>query len=174
MSKGALRSHFRSIRSSLDSERRGLASRQLLDAVEQLLDKPGWVLSFCKANSEIDLSLVNQRLAELGRLVLPRVEGEQLALYAGCHLILSPWSILEPDPSRSLKIPPEEIGVALVPALAFDGNRHRLGYGRGFYDRLLPKLRHAHSIGVGYREQLFEGRLPTEAHDIPLHALLLL
>lgn len=172
--KSALRGHFRRVRSLLDSERRGVASRLLLDAVEELLDQPGWVLSFCATGSEIDLSLVNQRLTELGRLVLPRVEGEQLALYTTRDLILSPWSILEPDPSRSLKILPEQIGVALVPALAFDGDRHRLGYGHGFYDRLLPKLHHAQSIGVGYREQLFEGHLPTEAHDIPLHALLLL
>lgn len=172
--KSALRGHFRKVRSSLDSERKSSASQKLLEAIEQLLDQPGWVLSFCTTGSEIDLSLVNQRLAELGRLVLPRVEGEQLALYTTRDLILSPWSILEPDPTLSSPVLPEQIGVALVPALAFDGDGHRLGYGLGFYDRLLPKLRHARSIGVGYQEQLFEGHLPTEAHDIPLHALLLL
>ena len=55
----------------------------------------------------------------------------------------------------------------IVPAVAFDFNKNRLGRGKGFYDRLLSQATNAIKIGVGYDFQIFE-TIPTEPHDIPM------
>ncbi|MCH9608507.1 MAG: hypothetical protein S4CHLAM45_10850 [Chlamydiales bacterium] len=63
-----------------------------------------------------------------------------------------------------------QVDAILVPALGFDQNYNRLGYGKGFYDKYLAKHPHIPHIGVGFKEQLVKS-LPTESHDISLSAL---
>jgi 5-formyltetrahydrofolate cyclo-ligase len=59
----------------------------------------------------------------------------------------------------------------LVPGVAFDASGHRLGYGGGYYDRLLPRLRRdAARIAGGYEMQLVD-RVPAALHDVPVQAL---
>ncbi|MDH5527771.1 MAG: 5-formyltetrahydrofolate cyclo-ligase [Nitrospirota bacterium] len=74
------------------------------------------------------------------RLVLPRVEGGNLEL---CHvtnpvhdLTAGGWGIMEPNPECEV-ISPREVNLFLLPGLAFDAMGRRLGYGKGFFDRLL-------------------------------------
>jgi 5-formyltetrahydrofolate cyclo-ligase len=61
---------------------------------------------------------------------------------------------------------PGDWDLAIVPLLAFDRRGHRLGYGKGFYDRLLA-IDPATTIGVGFAAQEI-GALPAEMHDIAL------
>ena len=65
------------------------------------------------------------------RLALHRVEGLESDLRAGI------WGILEPDPARCRPVTPAQIDFVLVPGLAFDPDGGRVGYGAGYYDRLL-------------------------------------
>ena len=63
----------------------------------------------------------------------------------------------------------------LVPALAFDGEGYRLGYGGGYYDRFLAALRESAiphtAVGLAY-SVCRAAALPREAHDIPIHIIL--
>lgn len=77
------------------------------------------------------------------------------------------WGVLEP-PEDAPEVDPAEVDVALVPGLAFDREGGRLGYGRGFFDRLLPRLRpDAPRVGVAF-EALVAERLPREGHDVTM------
>lgn len=130
----------------------------------------GNVLSFASFGSEIDMWPLNQRLAEENRLVLPKVIDKELVLFQVddiSTLRRSKWGILEP----TILTPAHTINIALIPGLAFDKNHHRLGYGHGFYDRLLKTLS-CLKIGVGYKEQLVD-EIPAEAHDRKVDTLLL-
>ena len=64
--------------------------------------------------------------------------------------------------------------VLIVPLLAFDARGYRLGYGGGYYDRTLARLRagggRVRAIGFGYAAQQVE-RLPVEPTDQPLDAM---
>ena len=61
-----------------------------------------------------------------------------------------------------------DVGVVLVPGLAFDRGGGRLGRGGGYYDRFLPTLpRGAARVGVG-PEQLVVNAVPTDPHDVPM------
>lgn len=66
---------------------------------------------------------------------------------------------------------PGVIDLALVPGLAFTRAGHRLGRGKGYYDRFLAQLRPGcFKCGIGYDFQLVD-ELPTEPHDVPLDAV---
>jgi 5-formyltetrahydrofolate cyclo-ligase len=58
----------------------------------------------------------------------------------------------------------------LVPLLAFDARRHRLGYGGGFYDRTIAAL-NVPAIGIAYAGQQVSS-LPAEPHDRTLDGIL--
>jgi 5-formyltetrahydrofolate cyclo-ligase len=66
----------------------------------------------------------------------------------------------------------DTIDWVLVPGVAFDTHGHRLGYGGGYYDRLLPLLRDdAHRVAGAYDLQIVD-RVPIAPHDRPLDAIL--
>ncbi len=82
-------------------------------------------------------------------------------------LVPHPLGFMQPSPSAPL-VDLDVIDVALVPGLCFDRRGYRLGYGRAYYDRLLPQLpARVATVGVT-REALIVERLPTEPHDAPV------
>lgn len=130
------------------------------------------ILSFSPLPLEIDITELNKKLALEKRLYLPRISGNSLEIYPVNHLSelrQGPFSLKEP--SGLYSTPLTEMDLVLLPALAFDRNCYRLGYGKGFYDRLLAGS-NIPTLGVGFREQLIE-QLPKEKHDIALDALAL-
>ncbi len=76
--------------------------------------------------------------------------------------------ILEPKSAVLNRLDPTEIDLAVIPGVAFDYRRHRVGYGAGYYDRFLLKLRSdCVNVGVAYSLQLVE-RIPAGKHDLPM------
>lgn len=78
------------------------------------------------------------------------------------------WGILEP---RTLKTPISEPDVIIVPMLAADLDKNRLGYGAGYYDRFLSRFESITSIGIVAQSFIFK-KLPTDYYDIPLDLIL--
>lgn len=65
----------------------------------------------------------------------------------------------------------EDYDLIIVPILAFDSSRHRVGFGGGFYDRLLEAHPKAQKLGVAYDFQQVP-KIPVEPHDQPLGAVI--
>jgi 5-formyltetrahydrofolate cyclo-ligase len=151
-SKIELRLELKKRRAALSSERRKEASLALFHTFSSF---SGPILSFESFSSEINLSPLNNLLAKEQRLLLPKISGEDLLV------------------SGNLS----EVKTILVPGLGFDGANYRIGYGKGYYDRFLHKIREsghpAKFIGVGFREQFCLNPLPTESYDIPVDEILL-
>lgn len=61
----------------------------------------------------------------------------------------------------------DEIDLAVIPGVAFDAKGHRLGRGRGYYDRLLPRLTAARKLGICFPFQLVD-EVPAEPLDIDM------
>lgn len=107
------------------------------------------------------------------RLVAPRIDPSgELHLHAlSGPLRRHRFGPLEPLPEAP-RVDPTEVDLALVPGLAFSPTGGRLGYGGGYYDRLLPQLPGgAPRIGVTLEALLLE-ELPSEAHDARVTFLL--
>lgn len=85
---------------------------------------------------------------------------------------LDQYKIPYPDEEAEELVP----NVLLVPFLAIDKQRYRLGQGGGYYDRTiawLKKEKNVLTIGVGYKEQEVE-EVPREQHDSALDAVVLI
>lgn len=78
------------------------------------------------------------------------------------------YNIREPKPDCSPEIAIKDLDVVIVPAVAYDKNCYRLGYGGGFYDRFLENLREdTVTIGIAFDLQVFD-EVPKEDHDAQL------
>lgn len=76
------------------------------------------------------------------------------------------FGILEPTGGRT--VPLEDIDLMAVPGLAFCLDGYRLGYGQGFYDRILHGVsRRSTLAGLCFEQQILS-ELPVEGHDIPM------
>ncbi len=135
---------------------------------------PRWVSAYAAIRTEVDPLPVMQRLHAAGaQICLPVVVG------SGQPLIFRPWT---PDvqmvegafgariPAEGPEVTPE---VLITPLLAFDTRGYRLGYGGGFYDRTLARLRArgpAVALGLAFEAQCVT-RVPTDETDQPLDAV---
>jgi 5-formyltetrahydrofolate cyclo-ligase len=62
--------------------------------------------------------------------------------------------------------------IIIVPCLGFDSERYRLGYGSGYYDRLLQMQPSAKTIGLAFSAGYIPGGLPYEQHDIAVQHII--
>jgi 5-formyltetrahydrofolate cyclo-ligase len=138
--------------------------------------EPAIVSGFRPFADEVDVLPLMARLAGTGwRTALPVVVGRDKPLVfrawaPGEPTVAGAWSIQVPPDSE----PEVEPDVLLVPMLAFDGAGFRLGYGGGFYDRTLSRLRAVKpviAVGVAFAAQEM-AQVPREAHDEPLDWIL--
>ena len=134
------------------------------------------VMVYIHARSEVRTdTLVQELLASSRTVAIPFCEGDELIpwqlvtrneLAVGAFGILEPKNELRELPTR--QVDPAAIDLIVVPGLAFDRWGNRLGSGRGYYDRLLPRLRpDAIKIGLAYECQIVAD-LATQAHDVPM------
>lgn len=96
---------------------------------------------------------------------LPRIAGENLQICpysCGCELKKSAFNTLEPC---SAPVEPEVIDFAIIPCLMADKKGFRLGYGGGFYDRLIPLLREGCVKIAAVAQELFVENLPVGKFD---------
>ncbi|MBK9079344.1 MAG: 5-formyltetrahydrofolate cyclo-ligase [Hyphomicrobium sp.] len=147
------------------------ASRRLAaHGLDFLKVSPGMIVSgFAAIRDEINpADLMLWLHAEGCRLALPVMvgKGKPLVMRAwtpGDAMDAAAWGIAEPLPDK----PEVEPDIVLTPLLAFDANGFRLGYGGGFYDRTLAKLRAKKpvvAVGVAYDEQRVDA-VPVESYD---------
>lgn len=78
--------------------------------------------------------------------------------------IPGPYSVKEPDPKQTKEVDAREIDVLIVPGLAYDRQRNRLGRGAGFYDRFIKKLKPStKKIGLAFELQILD--------NLPIHLI---
>lgn len=142
----------------------------------QVLTDPHWakantVFLYHALTDEVDTTMLIDAAMQEGKTVLlPVIDGDglRLKIHTGATQTGS-YSIQEPIGEEFTCY--KEITLAIVPGMAFDKKGNRLGRGRGFYDRTLPKLAEAYKIGLCFPFQLLES-IPCEAYDIKMDAVL--
>lgn len=77
------------------------------------------------------------------------------------------FHVMEPQESRPADW---EDALVLVPGVAFDRKKNRMGYGKGYYDRYFAGKTDCVRLGIAYELQVAE-QLPTEENDLPMEYL---
>lgn len=148
------------------------------------------VVAFWPLPDEVDIRPAIRELYQQGKTVLlPRVVSDTemvLCLYEGDDsLTEGAYGIMEPAiGSEQFSMNNEQLAInnydylcslgavaVLVPGRAFDHDGHRLGRGKGYYDRFLASCPEAHTIAVCYPFQIIDN-VPTNQYDIPVKELI--
>ena len=159
---------------TLSAKRKETSSHHAILQLKERLNQFRYVLSFTSFGSEINLWPLNASLAKQKKLCLPHYSFKLFLVESLSYLHPGPKPNLEPNPSLCEELLLSQIDCILTPALLFDSRGFRLGFGGGFYDKLLKdRSKNTLVLGVGYKEQLHEDLLPQESHDIPVDELLL-
>nr|WP_295607255.1 5-formyltetrahydrofolate cyclo-ligase [uncultured Terrisporobacter sp.] len=133
------------------------------------------IMLYLDFNNEVSTDSLIKKLLNLGKIVSsPITLKEERKLIPSQITDLKngiqygAYNIREPKPECSPAINIKDLDVVIVPAVAYDKNCYRLGYGGGFYDRFLENLRKdAVTIGIAFDLQIFD-EVPKEAHDAQL------
>lgn len=117
---------------------------------------------------------IEKALDEEKVIVLPKIniknKTTQLYIINGrADTIENKFHIPEPAPTCQ-PIKPEDIDLVIIPGVAFDKQGNRLGFGHGFYDRLLKKI-HGPKVALAYSFQILHA-IPRHEHDVPVTHIL--
>ena len=134
------------------------------------------ISGFLPIRSEADIRPLMERFHARGaRLCVPAILDRQTIIFRelvpGTPLIATGFGTMGPGPDAAI-LDPE---IMLVPLSAFDDRGHRIGYGAGYYDRAISRLRQKGMspklIGIAFDCQEV-AHVPDEPHDISLDAIL--
>ena len=175
--KAALRQEAIALRDALPPDVRKAAAEAIAAQRFPLVIAPSVIVSgFMPLKSEINPLPLLQKLAAAGaRLALPAIagRGKPLIMRAwefGSALDRGQWGIREPKPDA----PDVEPDILLVPLLAFDREGFRLGYGAGYYDMTIHRLRALKpvtAVGIAFAAQEVP-KIPTTLRDERLDLVL--
>ena len=137
------------------------------------------VLATMSIGSEVDTRPFLDRARADGKaIVLPRVSGKpsRLRLHEvgdfDRDLVRGVWDIPEPDPARCPEVALGEVDFGWIPALAASRSGYRLGYGAGYFDKLLTGRGSRPYCVVALPEPFVREDVPHEPHDIPVDLVL--
>jgi len=165
--KQKLRKNLLEKRRSLEGKEWREKSDRLMDNLEKLplFVEAKTILAYFSFRQEPDLSALFTDKRKWG---FPRCVGKTLSWHfwqVGDRVEIGAYGITEPHQDL-LKVKPEEVDLILVPAVACDYEGYRLGYGGGFYDRMLSaaEWKNIPTIGIVF-DFAYLPQLPVESWD---------
>ena len=172
--KKSLRQEIRTRLAGLSLEQRQKSSLLIQEKLFRLdaMKRARVVCFYIGMSTEVDTAPMVEKAMTLGKKVLvPRVylENKELKLFEindiRTDLVSGALGSREPDPAKAKPVEIKDVDCVIVPGLAFDEQKHRLGRGAGYYDRFLAKLPpRAFKVGLAFSFQVFP-EIPHEAHD---------
>lgn len=175
--KKELRAYYKGLRISLSDIERGRLDKAVCENFLRLYEYKVTQIILCYVSSDIEVGTTDIILTALkdGKAVyVPKCadEGNVMTfhrIFSLDDLSSGAYGILEPD--ASLPVYNGEKAVCVVPALAYDKTGHRLGFGKGYYDRFLVENKNVYPIGLSYDFCVVD-EIPSEIHDIAVKKII--
>lgn len=171
MEKKELRKIVRAAKNAVPLEEKIHRSQPVMQQVEQLASfrNADTVLLYWSMDDEVYTHDFVNRWYKEKNILLPCVDGDDLLLrqYTGPDSMQPGPQFGIPEPVGPVFEALEKVQMIVVPGVAFDRSRNRMGRGRGFYDRLLKSTPNAVKVGVAFSFQIFD-TIPTEPFDVPM------
>ncbi len=169
--KKSLRQQILDARFRLSPEERKAKSREI---EKKLFSLPEFsaataVMFYASFRSEVEThGMIRRALTEGKRIILPKVKGKELVLFEirdfDQEAAPGAWGIPEPYYGNPVSL--EGVELIIVPGAVFDERGNRLGYGAGFYDRLLASSK-GMTAALAFELQIVP-QVPVGPHDVPV------
>lgn len=130
------------------------------------------IMVFFPLRGEVDILEMIRKAFGTKKICFPVMDlkSKDLSAYAVNNLtddfVLGPYKVRQPDIKKTKEVTVSELDMVIVPGLAFDKHKNRLGRGAGFYDRFLSKLSpQTQKVGIGFDFQILESLPISLTHD---------
>jgi len=166
--KTELRKEIADLKKQISTEQKQQEARAVFGKVETLPEFKSAenILLYWSTSDELPTHEIIEKWSKRKQIILPTVVGDKLILKSympGQNMKKGVLGIWEPDTVDNFT---ENIDLMIIPGIAFDSDKNRLGRGKAFYDRFLAN-KHLVKIGVGFDLQLLS-HIPSEKSDIKM------
>ncbi|MEL7537255.1 MAG: 5-formyltetrahydrofolate cyclo-ligase [Pseudomonadota bacterium] len=156
-------------------------SAKIVARLEPYIAKPHYrrIALYAPINNEVDATAIMRRHADR-EYCYPRICADHMLEFRSVKTMSNmrrgPFGILEPNVDESTVVATRDIDLFIVPLVVFDRNCHRIGMGKGFYDRALAEVtvnpqHFPMLIGVAYASQCTAVVRP-QSWDVQLDAVI--
>lgn len=176
--KNEARKTFLKAREGLSESETAVKNRSILEKVLQLeayrSARTVHLYASIGERNEVDTFRLMKHSLEAGKhVIVPVMQDDGRLIHASVHSIKdlkkNSWGVPEPVDPEPVEEPDPDL--IIVPMVAGDLKKNRLGYGKGYYDRFL-KGRGTLKAGLLFELQVSGDPLPTGPHDVPLDILI--
>ncbi len=181
MDKSELRKKVLRLRNNMSDEEVELKSKTIINKLTALDEYKNSkvVFIYMSFKNEVKTSdLIEEMLSENKRVVIPYTDTKNIEIIPSeiknlkDDLTLNTFGYYEPVLEKVKQVKPEELDLIITPGVVFDKNLNRIGFGKGYYDRILSKKRNdTKAIAVAYDFQVID-EVPTEPHDIKMDMII--
>lgn len=171
MEKKEIRKQIKLLKARYSLEETKEMSLPIWEILEQrsCFQKAQTILLYWSMNDEVYTHDFVCRWADRKTILLPCVKGDvlELRVFRGVDSLRPGEGFGIPEPVGDLYTDYAAIDLIIVPGVAFDAQGHRLGRGRGYYDKILKETGDAKKIGVCFDFQLLE-EVPVDVLDVSM------
>lgn len=166
--KKALRKEVKELKSQYTLEQKKELSISILKKIEESVEfqSSDIIMAYWSMDDEVFTHDFVIKWAEQKRIILPVVNGDELELkeFKGVDKLVAGENFGIPEPNGPIFKYPEQIEMILVPGVAFDIQKNRMGRGKAYYDKLLRASK-AYKMGICFEFQTFE-EVPYDDLDV--------
>ncbi len=172
--KNRLRKLIKEQKKLFSLEKRQIQSQNIIRQIEAhpAFVSAKTVMAYWALNDEVDLTDLILKWSISKEFLLPCVNGDELEIrkFEGLNSLKTGISFGIKEPNGEIFIKYSEIDLILVPGVAFDNENNRMGRGKAYYDKFLPKTK-AFKIGICFDFQLLD-TVPSTENDIKMDAVI--
>ena len=173
MNKKELRQYMREKRNALTISEQNLYSNQIADTIlnSPIYQNTNHICVYQAFRNEVSCDrITEQALSDEKQVFVPVIDNDSktMEFYQITYETIwidGAYGIKEPIIDSQTKILTNK-ALILMPGLVFDHQKHRLGYGGGYYDKYLSLHKEHSKVALCYDFQIVEESLPYEEHDI--------
>ncbi|WMJ77927.1 MULTISPECIES: 5-formyltetrahydrofolate cyclo-ligase [unclassified Sedimentibacter] len=178
--KNEFRKRILKIRNNMDHEDASVKSTVIMNklmATDEYKNSKVVFVYMSFKNEVMTYDLINKMLAENKRVIIPYTDVKNTVIIPSeiksmDDLVLSPFGYYEPVYEKIRLVEPEEFDLIVVPGVVFDKQHNRIGFGKGYYDRILcRKKRGSAAVAVAYEFQVLD-KVPSEPHDVKMDMII--
>ena len=169
--KDDIRKEYLKIRKNITNKKE--KSLIIKDKVLSLLDNYHVIGVYASMDDEVSTDELIQELLNHSKVVVvPKIEGHVINFYQISSLnelktTDNKFGIREPDSNIALKVKKDAIEAMIIPGIVFDTSLHRMGFGKGYFDKYLFNT-NIYKIGICFDDQISNNIIPHHKYDVKM------